>query len=283
MNLVVDIGNTRIKVAVVQGDEVLFSQAYASSEEALAGEWQVLFPTVEQAIVASTGESVEEIVLSLRAKGLKVLAMDSTTAVPIGNDYLTPATLGVDRLAAAVAAVEVMGCRDCLIVDFGTAITIDLVENGVFRGGNISPGMKTRFRSLHDYTHRLPECEPTDSLAVIGRSTREAIEQGLPWEMSKCFDHSAALSPEFVPLAELGAIDNLRFELKINGEVRQAGVTSEMLFSVDEIISHVSKYMTLKIGDLIYTGTPCGVGPVKVGDNLVATLEGRELLNFDIR
>ena len=56
-----------------------------------------------------------------------------------------------------------------------------------------------------------------------------------------------------------------------------------MLFSVDEIISHISKYMTLKIGDLIYTGTPCGVGPVKMGDNLVATLEGRELLNFDIR
>ena len=101
--------------------------------------------------------------------------------------------------------------------------------------------------------------------------------------MSKCFDHSAALSSEFVPLAELGVVDNLRFELKVNGEMRQAGVTSEMLFSVDEIISHVSKYMTLKIGDLIYTGTPCGVGAVNVGDNLVATLEGRELLNFDIR
>jgi 2-keto-4-pentenoate hydratase/2-oxohepta-3-ene-1,7-dioic acid hydratase in catechol pathway len=56
-----------------------------------------------------------------------------------------------------------------------------------------------------------------------------------------------------------------------------------MLFSVDEIISHVSQYMTLKIGDLIYTGTPYGVGPVAVGDNLVATLEGHELLNFDIR
>ena len=112
---------------------------------------------------------------------------------------------------------------------------------------------------------------------------RKAIEEGLPWEASKCFDHSAALSPEFVPLAELGTIDNLRFELKINGEVRQTGVTSEMLFSVDEIISHVSQYMTLKIGDLIYTGTPCGVGPVAVGDNLVATLEGHELLNFDIR
>lgn len=179
MNLVVDIGNTRIKVAVVESDVVLFSKAYDSLVEALAGEWQVQYPAVERAIVASTGESVEEIVLSLRAKGLKVLAMDSTTAVPIGNDYLTPSTLGVDRLAAAVAAVEVMGCRDCLIVDFGTAITIDLVENGIFRGGNISPGMRTRFRALHDYTHRLPECEPTDSLTVLGRSTREAIEQGV--------------------------------------------------------------------------------------------------------
>ena len=112
---------------------------------------------------------------------------------------------------------------------------------------------------------------------------RKAIEEGLPWEASKCFDHSAALSPEFVSLAEVGAIDNLHFDLKVNGQVRQQGNTAEMLFSVDEIISHVSQYMTLKIGDLIYTGTPCGVGPVAVGDNLVATLEGHELLNFDIR
>ena len=112
---------------------------------------------------------------------------------------------------------------------------------------------------------------------------REAIAKGLPWEMCKGFDHSAALSPEFVSLAELGAIDNLHFDLKVNGEVRQQGHTAQMLFSVDEIISHVSQYMTLKIGDLIYTGTPCGVGPVAVGDNLVATLEGHQLLNFDIR
>ena len=179
MNLVVDIGNTRIKVAVVEGDEVLFSQAYASSKDVIAGEWHTLYPTIERAIVASTGESTGEITLSLKAMGFKVLAMNSLTAVPIGNDYLTPSTLGVDRLAAAVAAVEVMGCKDCLIVDFGTAITIDLVENGVFRGGNISPGMTTRFRALHDYTRRLPECEPTDSLAMLGRSTREAIEQGV--------------------------------------------------------------------------------------------------------
>lgn len=112
---------------------------------------------------------------------------------------------------------------------------------------------------------------------------RRAIAEGLPWESCKGFDHSAAISPQFLPLAELGSIDNLNFRLEVNGEVRQSANTSQMIFSVDDIISHVSRYMTLRMGDLIYTGTPPGVGPVHAGDNLRATLEGRTLLDFDIR
>ena len=112
---------------------------------------------------------------------------------------------------------------------------------------------------------------------------RGAMAKGMPWERAKAFDHSAAISLEFVPLEQLGDINGLNFTLDIGGERRQSGSTAEMLFSVDRIISYVSRYMTLKIGDLIYTGTPAGVGAVKRGDNLVATLEGRELLNFDIR
>jgi len=112
---------------------------------------------------------------------------------------------------------------------------------------------------------------------------REAMAKGMPWERAKAFDHSAALSLKFVPLSELGDINNLNFELDINGESRQVGCSANMLFSVDRIIAYVSSYMTLKIGDLIYTGTPAGVGAVKVGDNLVARLEGRKLLDFDIR
>ena len=113
---------------------------------------------------------------------------------------------------------------------------------------------------------------------------REAIAKGLPWEMCKGFDRSAGLSNEFVPLEELGGnIQDLHFEMTLNGEVRQSGWTGDMIFSVDEIIAHVSKFMTLKIGDLIYTGTPVGVGPVTSGDRLVASLEGRTLLDFDIR
>jgi type III pantothenate kinase len=110
---------------------------------------------------------------------LKVLEMTSSTPVPIGNDYLSPQTLGVDRLAAAVGVVKCMGYEDCLIIDFGTAITIDLVEGGVFRGGNISPGVTTRFRALADYTACLPLCAPTEEVLEYGRTTTEAIEQGV--------------------------------------------------------------------------------------------------------
>ena len=113
---------------------------------------------------------------------------------------------------------------------------------------------------------------------------REASARVLPWERAKGFDHSAALSPEFIPLAELGGdVQSLHFTLEVNGQTRQRGDTSGMLFSVARSIAAVSQYMTLRMGDLLYTGTPAGVGPVRPGDTLRAALEGRELLNFDIR
>ncbi len=113
---------------------------------------------------------------------------------------------------------------------------------------------------------------------------RQAIAEGLPWERCKAFDRSAALSPQFVSLQELGGdVQSLHFTLEVNGQTRQRGDTSGMLFSVDRIIASVSQYMTLRMGDLLYTGTPAGVEPVRPGDNLRAVLEGRELLNFDIR
>lgn len=113
---------------------------------------------------------------------------------------------------------------------------------------------------------------------------RDAIAKGLPWEAAKAFDRSAALSPEFIPLADLGGdVQNLHFELTLNDEVRQRGFTGDMLFGVNRLITHVSQFMTLRMGDLLYTGTPVGVGAVQPGDTLRATLEGRELLNFDIR
>ena len=112
---------------------------------------------------------------------------------------------------------------------------------------------------------------------------RKFRAEGKPWELCKGFDHSAALSNQFVSLEELGGdVQNLEFEMELNGEVRQRGFTKDMLFTVDEIISHVSRYMTLRIGDLIYTGTPVGVGAVKAGDNIKARIGGHTLLDFDV-
>lgn len=107
-------------------------------------------------------------------------------------------------------------------------------------------------------------------------------EQGLPWELAKAFDHSAAIST-FIPKTEFTDIKNLDFELKINGESRQTGNTKNMLFSFEQIIAFVSQYITLKKGDLIFTGTPEGVGKINKTDKIAAWLESRQLLGFDIK
>lgn len=106
--------------------------------------------------------------------------------------------------------------------------------------------------------------------------------KGLPWEKCKAFDGSAVLSP-FLLKDKLVDLQDLDFHLDINGETVQKGNTKEMLFTVDQIIAHVSKYVTLKIGDCIFTGTPVGVGAVKVGDRLQAYVENKLLLDFEVK
>ncbi|MBO0931271.1 fumarylacetoacetate hydrolase family protein [Fibrella aquatilis] len=106
--------------------------------------------------------------------------------------------------------------------------------------------------------------------------------KGLPWELAKAFNGSAPVSP-FVSKTEFADLQNLNFALTVNGETRQVGNTSLMLFKINYLISFVSRFFLLQKGDIIFTGTPKGVGPVQVGDQLVATLEGREMLNFGVK
>lgn len=110
----------------------------------------------------------------------------------------------------------------------------------------------------------------------------KAKEKGLPWEKAKAFDGSAPLG-KFVPKAQLGDVSEIGFALKVNGEIRQRGNTSDLLFSFDKIIAYVSQFVTLKVGDLIYTGTPEGVGPVKIGDKLQGFLKGELMLEFEVK
>lgn len=111
---------------------------------------------------------------------------------------------------------------------------------------------------------------------------RRLREQGLPWEICKAFDNSAVIGT-FIPLEEAGNVNQLSFHLDMNGKTVQQGNTADMLFSVDQIIAYVSRFFTLKIGDLIYTGTPVGVGPVSIGDHLEGYLGERKLLDFHVR
>ncbi|MDI1353879.1 MAG: fumarylacetoacetate hydrolase family protein [bacterium] len=103
-------------------------------------------------------------------------------------------------------------------------------------------------------------------------------EKGLPWEKAKAFDNSAPIGT-FVKKEALD-LSTINFELKINGVSRQIGNSQDLIFSFDKVISYVSKFVTLKVGDLIYTGTPQGVGPVKIGDSLEGFLNGKS--NFTL-
>jgi acylpyruvate hydrolase len=111
---------------------------------------------------------------------------------------------------------------------------------------------------------------------------RQLIAKGLPWEKSKAFDSSAVLG-DFLPKEQLGDLSQLDFSLLINGKTVQKGNSRDMIFPIDVIIEHVSKYVTLKIGDLIYTGTPAGVGPVKIDDRLEGFIGERKMFDFLVK
>lgn len=133
------------------------------------------------------------------------------------------------------------------------------------------------------FAHRYYD-EVSLGIDFTARDTQSKLKsKGLPWELSKGFDGSAPVGT-FIPLQRLNkSVQDLRFTLHVNGEVRQSGHTADMIFSVDRIIAFVSAYFTLKIGDYIFTGTPEGVGKVQAGDQLIAELEGERLLNLAVR
>ena len=180
MNLIVDIGNSRAKIAIVDNGEIREQYAVPDITDMDIRNIVTRYPALSRAIVASTRGNAESVGALLRHYIPNVVVFTpATPPIPLGTLYHTPQTLGADRLAAAVGVAALYPNRDIMIVDFGTAITIDYVVNGAFCGGNISPGVTTRFRALADYTATLPLCSPTESVLEYGRTTAEAIEQGV--------------------------------------------------------------------------------------------------------
>jgi len=132
------------------------------------------------------------------------------------------------------------------------------------------------------FAHRYYD-EITLGIDITARDMQNRLRaSGMPWELSKCFDGAAPIG-NFIPVTDKMNMANLDFRLEINDKVVQSGNTSDMIFGINEIVEYVSNYFTLKTGDLIFTGTPPGVGPLHKNDNLVAYLGEESVLDFMIK
>jgi len=108
------------------------------------------------------------------------------------------------------------------------------------------------------------------------------VKEGLPWTLAKGFDGAAPIG-EFIPKTKFIDIQNIGFSLALNDNIQQSGNTKDMVFTIDKIIAYITKFITLKAGDLIFTGTPEGVSAVKIGDNIKGWIENEKILDFDVK
>lgn len=180
MNLLIDIGNSSVKAVYANGTAL--DETHIFREESVIDFIKGLIEKQRPEIIALSSVRKEDPALIKEIEGLcdKLIVVGGEIDLPLKNSYLTPSTLGADRLSAAVGAMEMFPGKDTLIFDFGTALTIDrLTAQREFCGGNISLGLKTRFNALHDYTQRLPLIEIPENVEPVGRSTKEAIESGI--------------------------------------------------------------------------------------------------------
>jgi 2-keto-4-pentenoate hydratase/2-oxohepta-3-ene-1,7-dioic acid hydratase in catechol pathway len=138
-------------------------------------------------------------------------------------------------------------------------------------------------RSISErFAHRYYD-EITVGIDFTARDLQKQLcAKGLPWDLCKGFDGSAVLG-DFVPIERFAHVQNIRFRLDIDGATVQQGHTAEMLYGVDELVAYVSQYFMLKTGDLIFTGTPVGVGPLQIGQHVEGFVEGERVLAFNVR
>ena len=180
INLVIDIGNSRTKIALFNQHDLMFNvpidQLTTDHVKMLKDEYAQL----NKAILSSVKPDDDELKLFLAENFGQFIELNEQTSLPIENLYETPETLGKDRLAAAIGANELFPDQNLLVIDAGTAITYDLVsEKNQFIGGNISPGLEMRFKALNQFTGKLPLVSYKDDWQMIGRNTREAIRAGV--------------------------------------------------------------------------------------------------------
>lgn len=180
-SLIIDEGNTFIKISIISSGGKI--ERSCRIENISVNILDNLFSEyiIDRSIYCSVREKNSDVCSFLEKRCRYFIAFSYNTPIPIKNGYTTPHTVGVDRLAAAVGASDLFPCNNILIIDLGSAITVDFVEHGeIFRGGNISPGATLRFKSLNTFTNKLPLCNlNNEKHSLCANSTITAIESGV--------------------------------------------------------------------------------------------------------
>ncbi len=180
MNLIIDVGNTQSKLAVFNKAALVYETAFQTN--LFVKRIKALFkkyPKIEEAMISSVGK-LEEKDIAVLSIFCKVQVLSHGTKTPFKNSYATPQTLGVDRIGLASAAFYFNPNRNTLVIDAGTCVTYDMINDyGEYLGGAISPGLTMRYRALHNQTANLPVLTPTDPIDLIGNSTENCIHSGV--------------------------------------------------------------------------------------------------------
>jgi type III pantothenate kinase len=179
MNICIDVGNTLTKIAVFKDEEIVHSEKF---EDVSIAEFKQICKkyNIKNGIVSSVKEDNTILYNELKHLLKRLIILDSETKIPIENRYKSPKTLGKDRLAVVIGANYLYPGKDILVIDAGSAITFDFInEKGEYIGGNIAPGLSMRFKALHEYTSKLPLLSPQDDYLLLGTNTNEAIIAGV--------------------------------------------------------------------------------------------------------
>jgi type III pantothenate kinase len=178
MNLIIDVGNTRVKAAVYEKDSlkelVIFQKTEIISELKKILKKNKISSSIVSAVATLSDENLKKL-----HGFLNLMELNHETKVPFSNKYKTPTTLGVDRIALAAYAASEYPNKNVLVIDAGTCITFDFVNEGTYLGGAISPGLKMRYKSLNNYTSKLPLLETKEPEDFIGDNTNNCIHSGV--------------------------------------------------------------------------------------------------------
>jgi type III pantothenate kinase len=176
LNLVIDIGNTRIKTAVFNNS--VLTEKHTFKDIGLLKE-HLTRRQFDHCLVSSVSTDTSTVLALLPVQGKKI-QLTTSSGLPITIAYDTPSTLGVDRIAAACGAYQIFPGQDCLVIDMGTCITYDFLSSaGAYQGGAIAPGVKMRFAAMHHFTARLPMVEPIANPPLTGKSTTASMQSGV--------------------------------------------------------------------------------------------------------